>query len=101
LCPVGNAREKKLSNLVQFVFKVLFANFKDISDVGHSKKVLHVVESIRFRIGICKFGIDLGFAQGLTSHLQIPDELIVLAGVVGDFDDLSKVRRILGFDVRF
>jgi hypothetical protein len=99
-CPVGDAREKQLRGLVQFVLEAFLSYFKNIGDISHGEEVLHVVQSVGLCVSVGELGVHLWLPQGLASHLQEADKVVVLAGVVGDFDNFNEVRGIFSLDIR-
>ncbi len=99
-CPVGDAREKDLRSLVELVLEALLADLEDVRDVGHRQEVLHVVQTIRLGIGVGELSVDLRLAERLAGHLEVADEVVVLAGATCDLDDLRIVRGVLRLDVR-
>ena len=98
--PVGDAREKQLSCLIQLVVETFLSDFQNIGNVRKSQEVLHVVQAVRLRVGVRELRVDLRLAQRLARHLQIADKVVMLAGVVRDLDDLGEVGRVLCLDVR-
>lgn len=98
--PVGDACEEELCGLVQLVFETFLSNLKDIGDVCHAQKVLHVVQTVGLRISIGELGVDLGFAKRLASHLEEAHKIVMFASVVGDFDDFMEIRRVFRLNVR-
>jgi hypothetical protein len=46
-----------------------------------------------------KVTINLRFANGLSSHLQISNEVLVFASATCNLNDLDVVARIIGTDV--
>ena len=97
--PVGDAREEDLRSLVEVVLETLLSNLQDIRDVGHTKEVLHVMETISLRVRVRQLGVDLGFTESLASHLEESYEVVMLASAAGDLDDLEEVGWILGLNV--
>ena len=57
------------------------------------------MEAVGLGVGVRKLCVDLGFAERLASHLEVTNELVVLASMVGNLDDLCEVRGILCLDV--
>lgn len=99
-CPVGDAGEEKLRCFVKLVLEALLSDAEYVCDVGHGQELLHVVQAVRLRIRIRELRVDLRLAQRLARHLQEANEVVVLAGTVGDVDDLGEVGWIRGLDVR-
>jgi hypothetical protein len=58
------------------------------------------VQAICFGIRVCEFSVNLGLTETLAGHLEEPHQVVVLAGVIGDLNDLCKVRGIFSFDIR-
>ena len=86
--------------MVKLIIEALLADVKDISDVGEAKEVLHIVQAIRLGVRVRQLRVDLWLTKCLPSHLQVPDEIILFASAVGNFDHFSIVRRILSLDIR-
>lgn len=97
--PVGNALEQKLGGLVKLIVEALLADLKDISNVGHAKEVFHVVQAIGLCVSIGKLRIDLGLAKRLAGHLEVADQIVVLASPVGEFDDFKEVAGVFSLDI--
>ncbi len=57
------------------------------------------MEVVGLGVGVRKLGVDLGFAERLASHLELTNEFVALAGIVGDLDDLGEVRGTLCLNV--
>ena len=98
--PVRDRREQELGGLVQRVLETLLADNEDVRDVGKVQEVFHVVQTVGLGVGVCELCIDLGLAQGLARHLEVSNEIIVLACTACNLDDFSIVAGILGLDVR-
>lgn len=98
--PVRDTGEQQFGSLVQLVVEALLSNVQDISDVRHAKEVLHIVQAISLSIRVRQLGIDLRFAERLASHLEVTDEIVLLASTVSNLDDFGIVGRILSLDVR-
>jgi len=58
------------------------------------------VQPISFGIRVGEFCVDLGLAEGLPCHLEVANEFIMLAGMIANLDDLSKVAGVLSLDIR-
>ena len=97
--PVGNAREQDLGGIVQSILETLLADLKNVRNIGHGQEFLHVVESIGLGISVGQLCVDLGFTSRLPCHLQVSDEIVVLASPVGNFDDLGVVGGVISLDV--
>lgn len=91
--------EQKLGGLVKLIVEALLADLEDISNVGHAKEVFHVVQAIGLGVSIGKLCIDLGLAKRLASHLEVANQIVMLASPVGEFDDFKEVAGVFGLDV--
>ena len=58
------------------------------------------MQTVGLCVGVGELGVNLRLTERLTSHLEVANEVVVLACVIRDLDDLSEVRRILGLDIR-
>lgn len=76
--------------LVEHVRETLLSDLEDVGDVGHTREILHVVQTVGLRVCVCKFSVKLGLAERLAGHLEVPDKIVVLAGVVCDLDNFGK-----------
>ena len=99
-CPVRDACEEQLGSLIELVLETLLSDLQDVCDVCHAKEVLHIVKTVRLRVRVRELGIDLGLADVLPRHLEVANEVVVLACVIRNLDDLGEVRGILGLDIR-
>ena len=86
--------------MVQFVLEAFFSDLEDVCNIRKIEEILHVVQAVRFGIRVCEFSVDLRFTETLASHLEEPHQVVVLASVIGDLDNLCKVRGIFSFDIR-
>ena len=46
------------------------------------------MKTVCLGVGVREFRINLGFTKRFPSHLQITNEFVVLASMVGDFDNI-------------
>lgn len=58
------------------------------------------MESVGLCVRVGELRVDLGLTQHLTRHLEVTDEVVLLASTVGDLDDLGVVGGVLRLDVR-
>lgn len=78
-----------------------FSPTKDIGNVGRAEEVLRVVGPFGLGVDIGELGhVHLGLAKRLAGHLEVTDEVVVLAGTVGNLDDFNKVGGVPRLDVR-
>ena len=99
--PVGDGGEEQAGGLVHAGLEDLLARGELIGHVGHGEEVLHVVQPVRLGVRDGELRVDLRLAQRLAGHLQVPDQVVVLAGPTGRLDHLGVVGRVVGLDVRF
>lgn len=86
--------------MIELVVEALLADFEDVGDVSHGQEVLHIMEAVRFRICVGKLSVHLGFTKRPPGHLQVPNEIVMLARTARNLDSFDKVRGILGLDIR-
>lgn len=98
--PVGNAREEKLSRLIQLVIEAFLSHFQDIGNISHGEEVLHVVQAIGLRVRMSELGVDLWFPQSFPGHLEVSNKVVIFIRTRCNFDNLDEVRWILRLDVR-
>lgn len=89
--PVRDAVEEKFRRLIELVVEALLADFEDVSDIGHGQEVLHIMEAVRLRICIGKFGVHLRFAKRAPGHLQVSNEIVMLACTARNLDNFHEV----------
>ena len=58
------------------------------------------MEAIGLGVGEQQVSIHLRLANRLSRHLQVSNEVLVLAGSAADFDDILIITWIIGSDVR-
>ena len=58
------------------------------------------MKTVGFGIRVRQLGIDLGLADVLPGHLEIPDKVVMLSGAVRDLNNFEEVGGVLSLDVR-
>ena len=58
------------------------------------------MQPIRLGVGIRELSVDLGLPKRLARHLKVADEVVVLASMVRDLNDLDEVGGIVCLDIR-
>ncbi|GJC99267.1 hypothetical protein ColKHC_08093 [Colletotrichum higginsianum] len=100
LGPVGDAGVEDLGSLVETLLVGLVTRLLDVGDVGASEEVLQLAELVHAGIAEGKSSVDGGLTQRLSSHAQVLDKVLVLAGADSRLDNLLVVLGVLGLDVR-
>lgn len=59
------------------------------------------MQTISLGISVCQFRIDFRLPKRFTSHLKEANEVVMLAGMTGYFDDFSEVGWIFSLDIGF
>jgi len=71
-----------------------------ISNIQSSKEIFKVMEAIGLGVGEQQVSIHLRLANRLSRHLKVSNEVLVLAGSAGDFNDILIITGIVGPDIR-
>jgi hypothetical protein len=58
------------------------------------------VETIHLGISIRQLGVELRFTKSFARHLEIADEVVLLASTIGDLNNLKEIGGIASLDVR-
>ena len=101
LAPVGDAGEEDLGSLVVSFLKRFISGGFDIGNVGSAQEIFKFSELVSAGIAESQRSIDGHLAQSLAGHAEELDQILVLACVSGNLDDLEEVGWILGADVGF
>lgn len=98
--PVRDRSEEEFRSFVETSFESFLTSGKEVSNIGHSEKLLHVVKTISLGVRDGELSIDRGFSESLASHLEVSNEVVGLSSSRSGFDNLEVVRRIFSLDVR-
>jgi len=73
---------------------------KYICDIQAGKEIFKVMKTIGLGEREQQVAIHLRFTNGLPRHLQVSDEIVILASPACNLNDLHVVAWIIGADVR-
>ena len=91
LGPVRDAGEEDLGSLVVSLGIGLVTRCLDVSHIGGTKEVLELGQLVKTGEAERETSVDGRLAQGLASHTQELNELLILAGVGSSLDHLVVI----------
>ena len=97
---VGNVVEEDLGSLIETVVVAAVTDGLDLRNVGHVDKLLEVREAVSLGKSKDELRLDVGLTRVLAGHLEVLDEVLILVEALGAADNLAKVGRVGGLDVR-